>query len=995
MFLDVSQETTTGSFHLRQASNVEILGQGWKPTISGDCPKISLLSEINPVYTPDGDVWITIETNNVDVPSGNVLATSVKIDASTIPDVADWIDFIFNSPPTLTAGTLYWIVLHGDYDIDANKYVEWGTAGDVYDDGTAAHYDGGWLAAPTSDTAFRTYCIFNIEDSLSISESISRDVTYHLSLSDSIDIKIDGQVIDYCSPDSVRTSKFGTFKYGQGIYGQNIRICTSMSIAEDLVKTIGLTLSDDIAIIDTEIKNTVKILSDTHSIAESLAKEVKLLSLTDSQSISENLANKSTLRVSDTQIISEDLATESVIERSLSDAHIISEIPTFSVIRPLSDSHSITEDMITGAGKALSDIITFADSEIETPVLNLSDNQSISEVIVNSFTKAITDDITFADSEIEEPMKNLSDSQSISENLVTISEIYRSLSDSVTFDDGTGKDVAISLSDSILITEAVSLEVQPNLSDLISFAEEISSISVGLLPTDVISLSEALVNSPTLAKTDSVIIEGYITGNGIVINLSDTQSIAESIETATSLGASLSDSLSISEALVTSIIKNISDTFDLFEEIGKSIGVPLAESLAIAEAVGNSTTLSLSDEISIAESIIGINNLKFDDNISISEDLFKDIAKPLDDSISIAETTQKSLTVPFTESVPISEQVGNSAGLALSDDISISESSVTVKEFYRTPSDNQSISEAEAKVISKVLTDLITFSESEVSKKVEHFEDSLQTAEEISNRAVIKNITDSLSIADGEAKGYTLELTDSITISEGLVRVVAFQPNLGDSVAFVEDNVFDIVVNKAESLPIAETLANVTTLSLSDSINITESETESSGKAGLTDSIGISETFTSKQVGKGLDDNLSIAESMARVTTFHLTFEESMAIDESIVKAVGLPKADSITFAESLTSGWVSKPEDSLSISESLSRIVEYYRELSENVVLSDSPESVIHQALTDAVSFSESSSKDIAIALTDSESMAEELTTSIQPTERLKQQAFLRTNYW
>ena len=90
------------------------------PIRAGDAQVARVCLNLIKNGTPSGEtlgVWCTIETEQTSAPSGTPLTggTSVAIATANISATANWYDFLFTNPPTLTGGVQYWIAVHGDY----------------------------------------------------------------------------------------------------------------------------------------------------------------------------------------------------------------------------------------------------------------------------------------------------------------------------------------------------------------------------------------------------------------------------------------------------------------------------------------------------------------------------------------------------------------------------------------------------------------------------------------------------------------------------------------------------------------------------------------------------------------------------------------------------------------------------------------------------------------------------------------------------------------
>ncbi|HEY7649875.1 MAG TPA: hypothetical protein VID04_12805 [Methylomirabilota bacterium] len=138
--------------------------QGFTPSVPGTLPYVDLLLKL-PSTTPTGNMWVTIEGSNGGVPDNTSLATSDKIRirqlATSIPNRALWVRFVFRTPPALTASTLYHIVLQADYTQSDTVVLSWGcdASSPPYPGGARSTTDNGtsWTANSTRDFLFRAW----------------------------------------------------------------------------------------------------------------------------------------------------------------------------------------------------------------------------------------------------------------------------------------------------------------------------------------------------------------------------------------------------------------------------------------------------------------------------------------------------------------------------------------------------------------------------------------------------------------------------------------------------------------------------------------------------------------------------------------------------------------------------------------------------------------------------------------------------------------------
>ena len=136
---------------------------------------------------------------------------------------------------------------------------------------------------------------------------------------------------------------------------------------------------------------------------------------------------------------------------------------------------------------------------------------------------------------------------------------------------------------------------------------------------------------------------------------------------------------------------------------------------------------------------------------------------------------------------------------------------------------------------------------------------------------------------DSEPAEEAVTPTDALVITEGITKFVVTKAAV-DSQSIAEAITGKaIVVALSDVLPIAESLANATTLSLSDAVIIVESEIEGTGVSGLADAITFAESLVTA-VNKGLVDSESIAEAVANKPT--LGVNDSIEFDESQITIV-------------------------------------------------------------------------------------------------------------
>jgi hypothetical protein len=143
--------------NLRDTSSQQKVAQGFKTT-EDDIPFAFLQTRILKAGTPTGYIWLTIETDDgAGSPSGTAIATSPKIDVSTIDATAaaDVVFWVNSSTINLQTGTQYHAVFNSDLSVSASNYLRIvANATSVYADGQVKTYNGTTWAGSATDLYF-------------------------------------------------------------------------------------------------------------------------------------------------------------------------------------------------------------------------------------------------------------------------------------------------------------------------------------------------------------------------------------------------------------------------------------------------------------------------------------------------------------------------------------------------------------------------------------------------------------------------------------------------------------------------------------------------------------------------------------------------------------------------------------------------------------------------------------------------------------------------
>ena len=154
----------------------------------------------------------------------------------------------------------------------------------------------------------------DLNDQISTAEEL---VTNMPQLEDSIEW-VESLYIKFCEANTAKSSKYGTFVYGQRVYGKNVTVCEELLTIEESI----LTKLNDAILFGRK---------DAVSFSESLEIQVDFkLSLNESVALADSVANSSSLSISDSASIAATISSkESVLGLSDSvDFSLILEIDT-------------------------------------------------------------------------------------------------------------------------------------------------------------------------------------------------------------------------------------------------------------------------------------------------------------------------------------------------------------------------------------------------------------------------------------------------------------------------------------------------------------------------------------------------------------------------------------------------------------------------------------------------------------------------------------------
>jgi hypothetical protein len=172
-FLDQSFTSVDTSRALRLATSTptDKIAQGFQVATAGKVEFVDV-AIIKQGTVPISNVWVTIETDSAGSPSGIVLATSDKMDASKFGATSGGplSRFVFRSPATLSTSTQYHLVLQADYARSDVNTLNWsGLVAGGYANGASKDFNGTtWSATPGASGLDRDFKIYVTRNDLAV-----------------------------------------------------------------------------------------------------------------------------------------------------------------------------------------------------------------------------------------------------------------------------------------------------------------------------------------------------------------------------------------------------------------------------------------------------------------------------------------------------------------------------------------------------------------------------------------------------------------------------------------------------------------------------------------------------------------------------------------------------------------------------------------------------------------------------------------------------------
>lgn len=160
--VDSSNTTDSGSIGLLTSAARTRLAQTFTQVATGVVPFVDLFHF--KTLSAVGYLYVDLYATSGGLPTGAALATARVLDESLISTSSQWLRWVFDSPITLTAASVYALVLRSSTGVDATNYINWRhSTTSAYAGGQSCQYDGAtWTAISAGyDFEFKVYVTQN------------------------------------------------------------------------------------------------------------------------------------------------------------------------------------------------------------------------------------------------------------------------------------------------------------------------------------------------------------------------------------------------------------------------------------------------------------------------------------------------------------------------------------------------------------------------------------------------------------------------------------------------------------------------------------------------------------------------------------------------------------------------------------------------------------------------------------------------------------------
>jgi len=630
----------------------------------------------------------------------------------------------------------------------------------------------------------------------------------------------------------------------------------TLVIAETTRKTFGL--SDSAALMFAENLQSLANAFRTHSENVAFFETIQTLtqytrSNSESLSLADQLLKSIGLLKSDFLVFSEQLFK--TLDTLRAESLTLFESISKDVGKINVDVFSIADFLqrLTFFQRMLSELVELTDSLRRTSDIANSEVIGLDENTQKSVSHVRSQTVELVEEAILNFGKYLIANESLSDTVATLSGTSQGLLENFVFTLNARKDVGSVRTDTFTIFEEM-LRISvfiTELTDAVSLAKQLS-IQTGVVKSDTIDILESLLFSASHSIEDTAQLSDSFKKE-IGRHTSEVLTLADFFANELEFRRMFSELTSLTDESTLGVEKREFESATLSDSVSSQSGSShdIAESFQLSVTARKSTTKVLSIFLSVFDSLISRFSKSLSENESLSDVLnaISEFAQSPSENVNIASSISKSVGKKDSESISISETVTLVAEFmhSLLETFSFIEN--MSKSMTLRKADAEQLTELLTRITDRLFSDSLTFSEIAVRTVIAEriFDDTILFVDSLEKSGSVRMIdilsltdfvntdnTSSFSIAElcalqeNISKLVSRRTTESIVISETRSTVTGFR-NIS-SLTFSETFIKEAQKQNVDSISLSDVLSTATEyrralmneLSLSDEISMTQ-----------------------------------------------------------------------------------------------------------------------------------------------------------------------------
>lgn len=222
-----------------------------------------------------------------------------------------------------------------------------------------------------------------------------------------------------------------------------------------------------------------------------------------------------------------------------------------------------------------------------------------------------------------------------------------------------------------------------------------------------------------------------------------------------------------------------------------------------------------------------------------------------------------------------------------------------------------------------------------------------------SGTAYVKDLSDTVSLADAVAKTAAKGLTDSVSMAEIFGKYP--KKTNSDTIIIADVLVKSVAHQLSDTVALADTLSKVLGLSKAESLSLADSLAKTAAKY-QTESVAIADS-NRKVVGATRSDTFTLSDALSKVGV--KTVSDAVLVSDALRKTFAGNKSDTMQMSDNTTKVAGKSIADNVSMADSLARV--NVKNISDSFSVTDSIRKAVSKAVSDAMSFTDSIVKTIA----------------------------------